>query len=110
MGWVSPRPGLSPEGAWIGAADGLSAAGNGLRLDFKAIVEKANLPKTLRLYDLRHTCASLMLASGVNIKVISERLGHGSAKMTLDIYTHTQPGMQEEATARLEAVIFPRKS
>ncbi len=81
-----------------------------LRADFKSIADKANLPKTLRLYDLRHTTATLLLASGVNVKVVSERLGHASAAMTLDVYAHTLPGLQEEATARLEAVIFPRES
>ena len=83
---------------------------SGLRVHFKSVVEKTNLPKSLRLYDLRHTCATLMHASGVNIKVISERLGHASAAMTLNVYSHVLPGMQEEATRKLEAAIFPRES
>ncbi len=75
-------------------------------VEFKSIAKKANLPDTLRLYDLRHTTATLLLASGVNVKVVSERLGHASAAMTLDVYAHVLPGMQEEATEKLEAVLF----
>lgn len=52
---------------------------------FKKIVKEAELPSSLRLYDLRHTCCTLLLATGVNVKVVSERLGHASAAMTLDV-------------------------
>ncbi len=62
--------------------------------------------KTVRLYDLRHTCCTLLLAAGVNVKVVAERLGHASAAMTLDVYGHVLPGMQEQATAALEREIF----
>ena len=47
-----------------------------------------------------------MNASGVNPKVASERMGHGSTKLTLDVYTHTDASMQADATAKLEAVLF----
>ncbi|MEE8558221.1 MAG: site-specific integrase, partial [Myxococcota bacterium] len=79
---------------------------NLVKRHFKPILEKANLPKEIRLYDLRHTHATLALANGINVKVVSERLGHASAAMTLDVYTHTLPGQQEEATRILERVIF----
>ena len=73
---------------------------------FKPIVKKAKLPGNLRLYDLRHTCATLLLAGGVHPKVVAERLGHASTRMTLDVYSHVLPGMQEEATAQLGRVLF----
>jgi integrase len=50
--------------------------------------------RPIRLHDLRHTHASLLLASGVNPKVASERLGHHSVAFTLDVYSHVVPGMQ----------------
>ncbi len=79
---------------------------NLVRRHFKKIVKEAELPKSLRLYDLRHTCCTLLLAAGVNVKVVSERLGHASAAMTLDVYGHVLPGMQEEATRKLERALF----
>ena len=43
---------------------------------------------------------------GVNPKVIAERMGHTTTRMTLDTYSHVQPGMQEDATARIEELLF----
>jgi integrase len=60
-------------------------------------------------YSLRHTCATLLLLKGVNIKVVSERLGHSSVKITLDTYSHVLPGMQESASNELEELLY-RKS
>ncbi len=51
----------------------------------------------IRLHDVRHTHATLLLAAGVNPKVVSERLGHSSVAFTLDTYAHVMPGMQPEA-------------
>lgn len=55
-----------------------------------------------RLYDLRHTCATLLLLAGENPKVVSERLGHASIALTLDTYSHVLPSMQEQAAEKLE--------
>ena len=55
----------------------------------------------VRLHDLRHTSASLMLAAGVNIKLVSERLGHSSSAFTMDTYTHLLDNAQAEAAERL---------
>ena len=54
---------------------------------------------------LRHTHASLMLAAGVHPKVVSERLGHSSISVTMDIYSHVLPGLQEDAVDRLEKLL-----
>ena len=51
----------------------------------------------VRLHDLRHTSASPALASGEHVKVVSERLGHSSTTMTMDVYSHVMPGMQSGA-------------
>lgn len=72
---------------------------------FKAVLKAANLPD-IRLYDLRHTCASLLLAAGENPKVVSERLGHASVTLTLDTYSHVLPGLQQAASEKLESLLF----
>lgn len=75
---------------------------------FKPILEAAGLPKKVRMYDLRHTCATLLLSQEVNPKVVSERLGHASITLTLDTYTHVLPTMQREAADKLDALLFRR--
>jgi integrase len=70
--------------------------------NFKAIIRKAELPERIRLYDLRHTHATLMLLSGAPIKVVSERLGHSDVAITLRIYVHVLPGQQELAVKSFE--------
>jgi len=60
----------------------------------------------LTLYGLRHSCATLMLAAGVHPKVVSERLGHSSITVTLDVYSHVLPNMQVEATDKIGQVVF----
>jgi integrase len=60
----------------------------------------------IRLYDLRHTTATLLLSAGENPKVVSERLGHASIVLTLDTYSHVLPKMQKEATAKIEKLTF----
>lgn len=72
---------------------------------FKPILKKAKLPE-IRLYDLRHTCATLLLAAGENPKIVSERLGHSSVTLTLDTYSHVLPDMQEKAASKLEKILF----
>lgn len=75
---------------------------------FKQALKKAELPETIRLYDLRHTCATLLLRAGENPKVVSERLGHASIVLTLDVYSHVLPDMQKAAAEKLENLLFAR--
>jgi integrase len=58
------------------------------------------LPETVRLYDLRHTCATLLLGSNVHPKYVQELLGHASIALTLDTYSHVLPGMDGGSEAR----------
>lgn len=60
------------------------------------LLKRAKLPP-MRLYDLRHSSATLLLAGGINPKVVSERLGHATVTLTLDTYSHVLPSMQQEA-------------
>ena len=62
---------------------------------FNKIAKRLNLK--LRLHDLRHTHATLMLKSGIHPKIVSERLGHSTVAFTLDTYSHVVPGLQEAA-------------
>jgi integrase len=55
----------------------------------------------MRVYDLRHSAASLLLALGEHPKVVQERLGHSSITLTKDTYSHVLEGMQQQATPRL---------
>lgn len=73
---------------------------------FKPILKRANLSPSFRLYDLRHTCATLLLAANEHPKVVSERLGHASVTLTLDTYCHVLPSMQQAASDTLERILY----
>ncbi|HEX8265479.1 MAG TPA: tyrosine-type recombinase/integrase [Pyrinomonadaceae bacterium] len=75
---------------------------------FKKVLVKAGIRTSIRLYDLRHTCATLLLLAGINPKIVSERLGHSTVTLTLDVYSHVLPGMQEAASQHLETMIFSK--
>lgn len=75
---------------------------------FKPLLKAEGLPD-IRLYDLRHTHATLMLSENQPAKVVSERLGHSSIRTTLDTYAHVLPGMQEEATNILSNKLFGKE-
>jgi integrase len=79
--------------------------GNLTKRYFHKILEKSDL-KGFRLYDLRHTTATLLLSEGINPKIVSERLGHASIVLTLDTYSHVLPDMQKEASSKLGQVLF----
>jgi integrase len=59
---------------------------------FKALLKRADLPAGTRLYDLRHTCATLLLSRNVRPKCVQELLGHASIALTLDTYSHIIEG------------------
>ena len=70
---------------------------------FKKVVQTvSSLPPTLRFHDLRHCHATWLLSSGVNVKVVSERLGQASIRITLDTYAHAIKGMQDTAINALD--------
>lgn len=63
---------------------------------FQSAARRAGVPR-IRLHDLRHTWATLALTAGVHPKVVSERLGHATTAITLDVYSHVQPILDAEA-------------
>ena len=58
----------------------------------QAVAQESRLPN-IRFHDLRHTCATLLLAKGVHSKIVSEMLGHSSVSITLDVYSHVISGL-----------------
>ena len=71
---------------------------------------KSNNLRALRLHDLRHTNASLILQYNVPAKVASQRLGHSSIGITLDLYSHVIHDMQTEAANKLDTGIYKELS
>jgi len=71
---------------------------------FEELVKRANIGH-VRLHDLRHACASLLLKSGVHAKIVSERLGHSTVGITLDLYSHVLPGLQQAAADKLDHLL-----
>ena len=76
-----------------------------ISLSFARAVKVASVPR-IRLHDVRRSHASLLLAAGVNPKVVSERLGHSSVAFTLNTYAHVMPGMQPESAELFDRLVF----
>jgi integrase len=77
--------------------------------DFRRLVGAAGL-RRVRLHDLRHTAASLMLAQGVSPRVVMEILGHSQISVTMNTYSHVTPDSSREAVARVEGLLFEGRS
>lgn len=91
----------APEGGWL-------LKPNFQRRVYRPLQKAAKLP-AIRFHDLRHTAATLMPLNDVNVKVVSERLGHASIQLTLDTYSHVLPTMQKIAAERMDA-FFRRRT
>jgi len=72
---------------------------------FKAVLHRAGLPSSVRLYDLRHTCATLLLSRNVHPKYVQELLGHASIALTLDTYSHVLPSMKSGTASAMEEAL-----
>lgn len=72
---------------------------------FKPLLKAAGGP-LIRLYDLRHTSATLLLKQGVHVKIVSERLGHADVALTLNTYSHVLPDMQQDATRSIGRLLY----
>ncbi len=74
---------------------------------FKKLLKKAGLP-AIRFHDLRHTAATILLLRGVNVKLVSEMLGHADIALTLRVYGHLLPHTHEQAAAMMDEVFARR--
>lgn len=71
---------------------------------FKRMLARAGIDTSVRFHDLRHTHATWLLEKGVHPKVVAERLGHSSIRITLDTYSHVIKGMQKVAVSKLDEI------
>ena len=85
-------------------SDGSPIGPDRVSKEFPKLVRAEGLPH-LTFHGLRHAYATLALSAGVNPKIVSERLGHFSISVTMDIYSHVLPGMQEEAALAVEQLL-----
>jgi integrase len=69
------------------------------------LLKRADLPR-IRVHDLRHTAATLALRAGEHPKKVSEMLGHSSVAITLDLYSHVLPDMQESLADAMNTMLF----
>jgi len=76
---------------------------------FRKLLKDHGLRK-IRFHDLRHTNASLMIASGIDIKVAQQRLGHSDVTTTLNIYSHVLERANREAANTIDALIFKQSA
>ena len=72
--------------------------------EFKALLNSAGLP-AIRLHDLRHSCATLLLVQGVSPRVVMETLGHSQVSLTLNTYSHVLPSLQRDAATKMDAIL-----
>jgi len=84
--------------------DGTPYAPDYITKAFKKLLKKLNLPD-IRFHDLRHTHATLLLEEGIHPKVVQERLGHSSITLTLDVYSHVLPNLQQEAAQKIDEIL-----
>ena len=72
--------------------------------DFKRLLTSAGLPP-FRWHDLRHSCASFLLAQGVSARVVMEILGHSDIRLTLNTYSHVMPSLQQDAADQMDSLL-----
>jgi integrase len=97
--------GMTDQTYIVAREDGCPLQPNSLTHEFVRILAKAADVPRIRFHDLRHTHATHLLSNGIHPKVAQERLGHSTVGITLDLYSHVLPGMQEDAAAKVDATI-----
>jgi len=97
------RLGARPSGETlvVSQIDGSVLKPTSLTHEWTRLSAKFDLPR-IRFHDLRHSHATALLSSGIHPKIASERLGHSKVGITLDLYSHVLPGMQEDAVERVD--------
>ena len=83
---------------------GLPTDRKAIRRDYHRLLRKARLP-CIRFHDLRHSSATLQLASGTNPKTVSENIGHARVSTTLDLYAHVMPSTRRAGADALDALL-----
>lgn len=76
-----------------------------VRRVFKGVLRRAGLPESVRVHDLRHSTASLLLAQGTELRTVMELLGHSGIAVTANTYAHVLPALKRDAAAKLDAAL-----
>jgi integrase len=76
-----------------------------ITLMFGRLIKRLGLPE-VSFHTLRHTHATQLLKEGIHPKIVSERLGHATVGLTLDVYSHVLPDMQTEAARRIDSALL----
>jgi len=96
---------LTDEAFVVAQADGSPLQPRSITHNWYLLLAKHKALPRIRFHDLRHAHATHMLSSGIHPKIASERLGHSKVGITMDLYSHVMPGMQEDAAARIDRVL-----
>jgi integrase len=75
-----------------------------LRYQFQPLLRQAGLP-IIRIHDLRHSWATLLLSQGIHPSIVASLLGHSTITVTLDVYSHATPTMQRAATEAMDRLL-----
>jgi integrase len=95
-----------PDGGWVLARpDGSPTPPHEVNRRFRAAAEAAGVPP-IRLHDGRHTAATLGFEGGVDVKTVSEQLGHSRTQITQDLYTHVRRARQDRAAEAVDDLVF----
>lgn len=94
----------NPFGLVFPSVDGTPLDAPNVTHTFQKVLREAGLPR-VRFHDLRHTCASLLLAQGANMRVIMEQLGHSQISLTMNTYSHVMPEAMQDAAERMERIL-----
>jgi integrase len=84
---------------------GTPISGRNLLRHFKSVLKRVGLPQTIRFHDLRHSCATFLIAQGVHPRVVMEILGHSQISVTMNTYGHVLPETQQDAVQKLDAFL-----
>jgi len=97
-------PAYKDQGLICGRVHGTPEGPNEITAGFAALIRNTKLPQ-IRFHDLRHSHATQLLRQGIHPKIVSERLGHSTVGITLDVYSHVLPDMQEEAARKIDLAL-----
>jgi integrase len=105
--WLPSRSGTEAGEQWglvVTSATGKPLAKSTLRGNFRRMLRKAGLP-VMRLHDLRHSCASLLLGDGVAAQTVASLLGHSEVKTTLNVYGHVSRSQTQDAATAMDRLL-----
>jgi len=101
VAWLAYEPPIGDASDTLGHP--LQANNLGQR-EYASLIKAAKV-RTITFHGLRHTCATLLLQAGTPVHVVSERLGHAQVSMTMEVYAHVLPDMQQQAATTLGALL-----